>query len=65
MENIIKLTGQFGLTGLIIYIGYLFYDKNFLISILLLSIGIILSILIIWSEVTLKIKLRDAPWLFK
>ncbi len=39
----IKLYGKYGLAGLIIVVGYLFYDKNQMTSILLEIVGAILA----------------------
>jgi hypothetical protein len=41
--GIIKLYGKYGLAGLIMVIGYLFYDKSQMTSILLEIIGVILA----------------------
>jgi hypothetical protein len=52
-EALIKLIGRYSLVGLILYIGYKFWDKSFYISVPLISIGIVLSILIIVTDYTL------------
>lgn len=60
----IRLAGLFGLSGLICYLGYLFYDKDKLVSYSLLLIGIVLAILIIAYEISFKKRRHEAPWLF-
>jgi len=60
----IKLVGTFGLVGLIIYVGYLFYEKNQIISIILLVVGLILAIFLLYSEIKFKRQRHEAPWLF-
>ena len=46
IEAHIALAGITGLTGLILVVGYLFYDKNQTISIIFLSIGLVLALAI-------------------
>lgn len=65
MENIIRLVGSYGLAGSIIWIGYLFWDKNVVVSIILLIIGICLAISIIVSEIYFKKRRHEAPWQFE
>jgi hypothetical protein len=65
METLIRLAGLFGLPAVILYIGYLFYDKNELISISLIVIGVILTVYIIYSEIGFKRKRHEKPLLFK
>jgi hypothetical protein len=60
----IKLVGQYGLTGLLLIIGYLFYDKNQAVSIIVLAIGIILTLSITSYEIAFKQKRHSAAWLF-
>lgn len=43
----IRLYGKYGLSGLLIVFGYLFYDKNMVVSIILEVIGVISAILLI------------------
>lgn len=52
-EGVIK-TRQYGLIVSLIYIGYLLYDKNQNISILLMLIGMVLGIHIIISDSNIK-----------
>ncbi len=54
MDGIMKLVGVYGLTAFLIYVGYLFYDKNPIISIALVIVGVIIAIYVIWSEIKLK-----------
>lgn len=46
---VIKLYGKYGLAGLLIIVGYLFYDKNLLMSIIIEAIGVLLALLLILS----------------
>jgi len=65
MESItatIRLAGLTGLAGLIIYVGYLFYDKNIILSAILLTVGVLLATAIIVSEIWFKKRRHDAPW---
>lgn len=61
----IRLVGIFGLVGLIIYVAYLFYEKNQTISVILLISGLILAIYLIASEIEFKRKRHDAPWQYE
>jgi len=68
MESIfatIKLVGLAGMACFILYMAYLFYDKNILISIALLILGICLSIYITVSEIEFKRQRHKAPWLYE
>ena len=65
MDAIIKLVGLAGLAGLIICIGYLFYDKQPVISVILLAVGVVLAVYLFVMEVSFKKKRHDAPWLFE
>ena len=64
IERLIGLATVFGLVAVIIYIGYLFYEKNQIISIILVVIGLIVAIYVIASETEFKRKRHEAPWLF-
>jgi len=59
----IKLFGLAGLAAFLIYSGYLFYEKNNVISSFLLIIS--LAIYIVVSEIEFKRKRHEAPWLFE
>lgn len=48
--EIVKHIGVYGLLAIIFYVGYLFYDKNGLISIVLLIIGTIFTFIVILYE---------------
>lgn len=50
MEGIVKHVSIYGLIAVIFYVGYLFYDKNFLISIGLVFFGIIFTFIVILYE---------------
>jgi hypothetical protein len=65
LSSTIKLVGLVGLAAFILYLGYLFYEKNLLISIILLLLGGILSTVIIGYEISFKTKRHEAPWLFE
>lgn len=56
----INLVGIYGLAGLFLIIGYLFYDKNQNTSYLLLLIGALLIIAIIISDISLKHQHQEA-----
>jgi len=60
----IKLAGRFRIPIFIMYIAYLFYDKQQILSIVLFVVGVGLSIYIIFNEIEFKKKRHDAPWLF-
>lgn len=68
MESItakITLMGLTGLAGLIIYVGYLFYDKNSVISAVLLTVGVLLAVSIIVSEIWFKKQRHEDPWRYE
>lgn len=65
MEGIIKLVGMFGLPAFFGYLAYLFYDKNTIVSYILLIISIIAMFIVIGYELSFKKKRHDAPWLFE
>ncbi len=50
MEASIKVIGKYGLAGLIVYIGFEFWDKSIYISVPLIVIGVCLSIWIIGMD---------------
>ncbi len=56
MEGIIKLAGLNALPAIMIYIGYLFYNENFIISVGLVIIGVILAISVISNEIECRKK---------
>lgn len=64
MISEIKIAGLFGLCAFIIYVGYLFYDKDKTISYLLIISGLILAIIVIGYEIDFKKKRHQAPWQF-
>ena len=65
MQATIVLAGLSGIVISLIICGYLFYEKNQVISIFLLLVGVILAIVFVVSEVLFKKKRHDAPWLFE
>lgn len=62
MNSIIKLAGVFGVVAIMFYVGYLFYDKNQVVSIILVVIALILAVYVIVSEEEFKRKRHEAPW---
>jgi membrane protein YdbS with pleckstrin-like domain len=56
----IKLVGRYGLAGLLLIIGYLFYEKSIPISLILLVFGLALIIILIVSD----IQYRHNKWRF-
>lgn len=65
MINDLVRVSLFGLCFSVLYIGYLFYDKNEAISVLLLLMGSALTIIVIVSEIQFKKRRHQAPWLFR
>jgi len=61
---IIRLAGAFGIIGVIIYVGYLFYEKNQIVSVILLVVGLALAIFVVIMETEFKRRRHEAPWLF-
>ena len=61
MEGVIRLVRLVALPAFIMYLGYLFYDKDPSISNILLFIGIVLAIYIIFNEIEFKRKRHEAP----
>ena len=59
MNRWISLAGKYGLAGLMIIVGFFFYEKNSNISALIIGIGIILSAALIISDITHKHKELD------
>jgi purine-cytosine permease-like protein len=64
MDAIIKLVGVFGIVAIMFYFGYLFYDKNQAVSIILIVAALILAVYVIVSEEEFKRKRHNAPWNF-
>jgi flagellar motor component MotA len=64
VERLIGLATVFGLVAVIIYVGYLFYEKNQAISVILIAVGLIVAIYVIVSETEFKRRRHKAPWLF-
>lgn len=52
----INLVGKYGLAGFLPYVGYLFYEKNEMVSVLLVIFGIGLSVSLIVSDIMHKHK---------
>lgn len=50
----LNLVGIYGLAGLCLIIGYLFYDKSEWLSRSLIFVGVCLTIAIIVSEISLR-----------
>lgn len=64
MNAIIKLVGVFGIVAIMFYVGYLFYDKNQAVSIILVVVALILAVYVIVSEEEFKRKRHNEPWNF-
>jgi len=65
MVGEIKIAGIFGLIGLIGYFGYNLYEKNQILSIILLLIFIVLAGYVIISEINFKRIRHKGPWNFE
>jgi hypothetical protein len=61
----IRLVGVVGAIGVLLVIGYLLYDKNEVLSILLLIAGVALVFIFVISEILFKAQRHDAPWLYR
>jgi hypothetical protein len=58
----IKLVGQYAVIIALPYIGYLFYNSNILISVILIETGLCLAIAIVIDEISFKNRRNQAPW---
>ena len=65
IDAIIQLVGTYGLCGTLLLVGYLLYDKNSTLGVILILTGLILSIYVVVSEIEFKRKRHEAPWLFE
>jgi len=65
IDAIIQLVGTYGLCGTLLLVGYLLYDKNSTLGVILILAGLILSIYVVVSEIEFKRKRHEAPWLFE
>ena len=65
MSAIIQIIVELGIPLGFVYLGYLFYDKNIILSVISFIVGIILGIMIINNDIKNKKRYHDAPWLFK
>lgn len=54
-----------GLSAFIIGVGYLFWEKNTLLSSILILFGLISAGVIIQKEIEFKKKRHRAPWLYE
>jgi FtsH-binding integral membrane protein len=61
----IRLVGIVSAIGVLLFVGYLLYDKNQILSILFLLVGLILIIAFVISEIYFKKQMYDAPWNYK
>ncbi len=61
----IKTAGIVGAIAVILIVGYLLYDKNPLLSALILFIGLALVVAFVISEIYFKKQRHDAPWLYQ
>lgn len=58
----IRLVGLSGLASFMLYVAYLFYEKQPIISVSLVIVGVVLAIAITISEIYFKWKRHVAPW---
>ena len=58
----IRLVGVVGAIAVLLIIGYLIYDKNQALSILILIVGLILVTAFVIAEIYFKKQRHDAPW---
>jgi hypothetical protein len=58
----VRLVGVVGALAILLIVGYLVYDKNQALSILILIVGLILVSAFVISEIYFKKQRQDAPW---
>jgi uncharacterized paraquat-inducible protein A len=58
----IRTVGAVSAIAVLLIVGYLLYDKNVVLSVLFLLIGLLFVVLFVLSEIYFKKQRHAAPW---